>query len=274
MNLLRPGLLGLLLVSSLISLNAQQFGGIFQPTDAELDYTTSVGWEALVAEQQQQSTNGFRMIDLESVRSTNGGERTFYAIFTESSLQDSVGTFLGWPEFVKAKRQMYSAGWMIVDVHGYALNESDTQYIGVWVKDDNPHKIARLSTREGLDNRIRAMGRQRFKLKRVHVINSPSGEPEFIALFHYSPVYEYNFVYYSDDAEDFRREYQERYQSNTRLIDFASFFDEGKTWQLGIFQAADYDVDFRRSSTKSELDSTTMALNNESGLSLLNLNIW
>ena len=95
MSLLRPSLLGLLLFTSLISSHAQNFGGIYQPTDAELDYTTSEGWEALMAEHDQQMADGFRLIDLESVRSATGGDRTFYGIFTKSSVQDSLGTFLG-----------------------------------------------------------------------------------------------------------------------------------------------------------------------------------
>ncbi|MEM8584560.1 MAG: hypothetical protein AAGF87_09840, partial [Bacteroidota bacterium] len=61
---------------------------------------------------------------------------------------------------------------------------------------------------------------------------------------------------------------------NTRLIDFASFFDEGKTWYLGVFQAANYEGDFRRSDTKPELDATREEVKNESGLAMLNLNVW
>ncbi|MEM6395669.1 MAG: hypothetical protein AAF741_04925 [Bacteroidota bacterium] len=257
-----------------ILLTAQNFSGIFQPSEADLKYTNTRGWDAFESSQASYASQGYRLIDLESVRSQDGGDRTFYGIFSQSSLQDSIGRYLGWADFVRAKRQMASNGWMIVDVHGYALNERDYQYIGVWVKDETPHKIAKLTTREGLDKRIDAMGKRRYKLKRVSVIESPSGEPTFVALFHFSPVYEYNFVYYSDDSDDFKREYSERYQSNTRLIDFASFFDESKTWYLGVFQAADYEGDFRRSETKPELDATREDLKNERGLAMLNLNVW
>lgn len=257
-----------------LSIFGQNFSGIFQPSDAELRYTNTEGWSEFEQMQTEYAGEGYRLIDLESVRGEGGGDRTFYGIFSKSSLQDSIGKYLGWTDFVRAKRQMASAGWMIVDVHGYALNERDYQYIGVWVKDDTPHKIAKLTTREGLDKRIEAMGRRRFKLKRVSVIESPNGEPTFVALFHYSPVYEYNFAYYSDDSDDFKREYNERYQSNTRLIDFASFFDEGKTWYLGVFQSADYEGDFRRSDTKPELDATREEVKSERGLAMLNLNVW
>lgn len=259
---------------SLGQLAAQyQFSGIYQPTEAKMEYKEASGWEALLAVSQEMNAKGFRMIDIESSQ-IGGDERTYFAIFTESSLQDSVGIALGWRDFVKLKRKMASAEYSMIDVHAFALNESDTKYIGVWVKENTDHKVAKMTSRVGLDRRIQEMGRRRYKLKRVHVLSTPDGEPEYIALFHYSPVQEYNFLHYSEDMEDFMREFNERIESKTRLVDYATFWENGKKYHLGVYQKGDYDYRFLQQADKEHLETEGSKLKEEKGLSLLNMNVY
>ncbi len=261
------------LVFSYVGLQAQRISGIFMPTEAVMAYSTLQGWENFLADHDQKNQEGFRLIDLESSR-VGGDQRVYYGVYTQSSLKDSVGMALGWRDFVKMKRDMTTAGYTMEDVHAFALNERDFQYVGVWVKEETPHKIARLTSREGIEKQVQDMGTKRYKLKRVHVISTPDGEPEYIALFHYSPVQEYNFLYYTDDIADFRKDLEERRQSNVRLVDYASFTENGKRFFLGVYQTGTYDYAFERQEEKQSLDDTAKRLKTERGLSLMNMNVY
>lgn len=254
-------------------LTAQQFSGIYQPTEAKMEYSEAKGWQAFLADHEKRTADDFRLIDLESSR-VGGDDRIFYGIYTQSSLRDSVIMTLGWRNFVKAKKNMADEDFTMVDVHAYALNENDIQYIGVWVKDDIPHKIARLTSRQGLEDRITDMGKRRYKLKRVHVVNTPDGEPEYIALFHYSPVQEYNFLYYTEEVDDFTKDLSERRMSNVRLVDYAIFLENGKRYHLGVYQNGHYDDVFELKEDKAGLDAQRDKLKSDRGLSLMNLNVY
>lgn len=251
----------------------QQFSGIYQPTEAKMDYRELKGWEAFLADSELQNQKGLRLIDIESSQ-IGGDERIFYGVYTESNLRDSLGIALGWREFVELKREMASKEYTMVDVHAFALNERDTKYIGVWVQEENDHKIAKMTSRSGLDRRIQEMGRRRYKLKRVHVLSTPDGEPEYIALFHYSPVQEYNFLHYSEDITEFMEEFNERVKSKTRLVDYATFWENGKKYHLGVYQNGDYDYRFLLNADKQELDKEGAILKEKNGLSLLNMNVY
>lgn len=250
-----------------------QFSGIYQPTEAQMDYREAKGWKSFLADNEQMNAKGYRLIDIESSQ-VGGDERIYYGVYTESSYQDSVGMALGWAEFVALKRKMAAAEYTMVDVHAFALNEFDHKYIGVWVNQENDHKIAKLTSRAGLDRRIKNMGRARYKLKRVHVLSTPDGEPEYVALFHYSPVQEYNFLYYTEDMEDFMREFNERIISKTRLVDYATFWENGKKYHLGVYQKGDYDYRFLRNEDQAKMKAEGAKLKEEKGLSLFNMNVY
>ncbi|PHI18826.1 hypothetical protein CEQ90_15860 [Lewinellaceae bacterium SD302] len=250
-----------------------QYSGIYQPTEAQMDYREAKGWEAFLTDNESMNAKGYRLIDVESSQ-VGGDERIYYGVYTESSLKDSLGISLGWEDFVAMKRKMAAAEYTMVDVHAFALNEFDTKYIGVWVDEENDHKIAKMTSREGLDRRIKNMGRARYKLKRVHVLSTPDGEPEYIALFHYSPVQEYNFLHYTESMEDFMREFNERIISKTRLVDYATFWENGKKYHLGVYQNGDYDYRFLRNADKKVLDAEGDKLKEAKGLSLFNMNVY
>lgn len=252
---------------------AQEISGIFMPTEARMAYSTVQGWANFLADHDQKNAEGLRLVDLESSR-VGGDQRVYYGIYTESSLRDTVLMALGWRDFVKLKRSMNAAGFTMDDIHAFALNERDFQYIGVWVKDETPHKIARLTSRAGIEEQVKEMGMRRYKLKRLHVINTPDGEPEYVALFHYSAVQEYNFLYYTMDIADFRKDLEERRLSNVRLVDYASFTENGERFYLGVYQTGTYDYAFERHSEKQDLDQMAEQLKKERGLSLMNRNVY
>lgn len=271
--MLRPFFTSLCLLFAGLLLGQSQYSGIFQPTEAKMEYAQVSGWDGLLSKSKDMNSKGFRLIDVESSQ-VGGDERIYYGIFTESNLKDSLGIALGWRDFVKLKRKMAANDYTMIDVHAFALNESDTKYIGVWVEDGTDHKIAKMTSRSGLDRRIQEMGRRRYKLKRVHVLSTPDGEPEYVALFHYSPVQEYNFLHYSESMEDFMKEFNERIQSKTRLVDYASFWENGKKYHLGVYQNGDYDYRFIHQADKIHLDAEGEKLKSSKGLSLLNMNVY
>ncbi|MEM9835637.1 MAG: hypothetical protein AAF828_04005 [Bacteroidota bacterium] len=259
-----------LVVSSLF---AQNFSGIFQESEAKLTYRQQTGWESFLADHQVQVAAGNRLLDIESTR-VEGDERTYYAIYTESAKKDSVGIAMGWKEFVRLKRLMRDKEYVMIDVHAFALNEVDRQYIGVWVEGDTDHKIRRVKSKASIAKEIKALGRRRFQIKRVHVIDTPHGVPEYIALFHYSPAREYNFLHYSSDLPAFMKDLDERRMSDVRLIDYASFIENGEQVYLGIYQTGRYGYRFIRQADKAELDQSGRELKEMKGFSLVNMNIY
>lgn len=266
-------ILTLLLLPFFATLKSQTFSGIFEECEAELKYLEQTGWDAFLADHDQQVAQGFRLIDIESSR-VGGDERIYYGIYTESNLRDSVGMALNWSEFVALKRKMADEDYLMVDLHAFALNEVDRQYIGVWVKEELEHKIRSVSTRANLEKEIRSLGRRRYKLKRVHVVETPQGVPEYVALFHHSPAQEYNYLEFTTDRSDFARNMQERRDSGVNLIDYASFLEDGQRFYLGVYQKARYEYEFKIEENRPALEEVGSELKEKRGLHLVNLNVY
>jgi hypothetical protein len=144
----------------------------------------------------------------------------------------------------------------------------------VWVKEELEHKIRSISTRKNLEKEIRSMGRRRFKLKRVHVVDTPQGVPEYVALFHHSPAQEYNYLEFTTSREDFAEDMQERRESGVNLIDYASFLEDGKRFYLGVYQQARYEYQFEIKEELELLFEASKELKEKQGLHLVNMNVY
>ena len=253
---------------------AQTFSAILQPSDAEVRQVNSAGWDAFLAEHRRQNAAGFRLTDLESYRE-GGNERQYLGLYTESPLQDSVGKAASWSEFIKLKRAMVKRGYTMVDVAGVVLNESDVDYYGVWVKEDNPtiHKVWLLDSEDTILKRTRAMARDRFKIKRVHVLDVPNGEPSFVVLYHFSPIDRYNFLYFADDLETFNGELAERRNSQVQLIDFDRFRSGQEVRYVAVFQDGEYESAFLPAMPLSEVQGQADRLAQVKGLKMANLSV-
>lgn len=251
-----------------------QFSAIYQPSDAEVRQVVSPGWEAFQAEHQRQNAAGFRLTDIETYK-IGGAERQFVGLYTESPLPDLVQKATSWAGFIKLKREMVKKGYTMVDITGVVLNESDTDFYGVWVKEANPtiHKVWLLDSQETIVKRTRAMAKDRFKIKRVHVLDIPNGEPSFIVLYHFSPIDRYNFLFFSDDLEAFTQEKEERRSSQVELIDFDRFRSGPEVKYVAIFQDGDYDSEFVSAKSMAEIELQARALKKSRGLKLVNLSV-
>ena len=138
------------------TLAAQHLSGIFQPSEADLEYVEQVDWTTFLAEDVRLNAKGFRLTNLETTGI--GADRRYWGIFTESTLRDTLVKTTSWADFVQAKRSMAAAGFILSGVQAYALSETDAHYIGVWYRDETntPHKIWKLDTpgeRTGKDQR-------------------------------------------------------------------------------------------------------------------------
>lgn len=253
---------------------AQNFSAIYQPSDAEVKQITSSGWDAFLAEHSRQNSAGFRLADLETYKE-GGDARQFVGLYTESPLQDSVGMANSWAGFIKLKRAMVKRGYTLVDIAGVVLNESDTDFYGVWVKEANPtiHKVWLLDSQETILKRTRAMAKDRFKVKRVHVLDVPNGEPSFIVLYHFSPIDRFNFLYFADDIESFTQELSERKSSQVQLIDFDRFRSGADVKYVAIFQDGDYDAEFVTAKSMIEIEGEASTLKQGRGLKMVNLSV-
>jgi len=256
----------------LSSLNAQKFSAIYQPSDVEVRYVTTDGWERFLSDHDRQRAAGFRLTDIESYRE-GGDERKFLGLYTKSPLRDSVGMADSWAGFIRLKRKMVKAGYTMIDVAAVTLNEDDANFYGVWVKDPNPHihKVWLLDSKETIIKKTREMARKRFKIKRVHVLDVPNGEPSFVVLYHFTPVDRFNFLYFADSLKDFNREKQERKASKVELIDFDRFREGDKTRYVAIFQDGEYDSAFTTDQDIDFISAENKKLSDERGLQLVNL---
>lgn len=263
-----------LMIAFSVTLGAQQFSAIYQPSDADIRQVTIAGWESFLSEHQRQNAAGYRLTDLETYKQ-GGDERKYVGIYSESPLEDHIEKASSWAGFIKLKRAKVKEGYTMIDVAAVVLNESDYDFYGVWVKEANPtiHKVWLLDSRETILKRTRAMAKDRFKIKRVFVLNIPNGEPSFVVLYHFSPVNRFNFLYFANTLEEFSQEYQERKKSKVELIDFDRFREGNKTQYVAVFQDGEYDSAFLSGKSIEEITAEAKKLTDSRGLKLVNLSV-
>ncbi len=255
-------------------LHAQDLAAIYHHSDAEVRQVDIAGWEAFLADHESQVSAGYRLTDLETIR--NGAdERRYLGIYTQSSLEDHVEQVSTWAEFIKLKRKMADYEYTMIDVAAVVNNESDYDFYGVWVKEAHPviHKVWFLDSRETMVDRTKKMARDRFKIKKVHVLAVPNGEPAFVVLYHFSPINRYNFLHFSETPEDFAEEVQERIASKVQLIDYAYYREGNQNLYMGIFQDGDYDTEFIPHIENADIGARSDSLVATRGLQLVNLSV-
>lgn len=226
------------------SLSAQQISGIFRGSDAKMEYAEQLTWEAFVTNNNTLNTKGFRLTNIETTG--QGDDRRFWGIYTESSLQDTLVKTTSWADFVKAKRAMAAAGFLLSNVQAYAISELDAHYIGVWYKNetDTPHKIWKLDSPESLRVRTEDMAKQKFYLQEVEVYLTPSGTANYLAIYHYSLIPVRNYVHIDTNEEAFTKDLWQRQRSKVRLVDFERFSAKEGSYLLGVYQPGTYDSQF------------------------------
>lgn len=226
----------------ILLLNAQSIiSGVFQASEAAMVYEHGLKWPAFQHKNDSLNQNGYRLFDLETYKGS--GDRTFWGIWIKSDLPAVVESVYGWTSFVEKKRAMTSDSFLLTKVTAYAVSDKEQYYIGVWMKEDTPHKVWKLDSREGLAQKTEEMARQDFFIRNVEVFSSPNKTLIFLALFHKGKVTTpRNYVYTSDDLKVFKTNVLQRQKSGFRLVDFESFEEKGTRWYLGVFEKGDYET--------------------------------
>ncbi len=223
---------------------AQQISGIFRHSDADFEYLEQLDWASFLSQGKVLNNKGFRLINLETTGV--GNDRRYWGIYTESSLKDTIIKTESWPDFVKAKRSMAAAGYLLSHVQAYSLSAIDAHFIGIWYKDETetPHKIWKLDSPESIRQRTEDMAKKQFYLQEVEVFLDPSGAATYLGLYHYSSLPVRNYIYITDTEENFKEDYHNRFQSKIRLVDYEQFNAKEGAYFLGVYQPGTYDHQF------------------------------
>ncbi len=263
-------LLVTLAILTITAAEAQTFvSGIFQQTDARLEYIEGVSWEDFLTQNSDYNSKGYRLIDIET--SGISRDRIYWGIYAESGVSDSIITTMGWTNLVKTKREMAKKGFVLSDITGFAVNENDFQYIGVWRKGDTPHKIWKLESGSTLELRTNEMALQNYYLTGVKAINTPAGSVQYLAIYHFNPAPRRNYVYFTNDPREFNTDWLQRMKSNIRLIDYDRFQENGETVYLGVYQAGEYQHLLLRDMEKLTFEDKWDRLEQQEDLQLVNL---
>ncbi|MEM6770443.1 MAG: hypothetical protein AAF597_07675, partial [Bacteroidota bacterium] len=83
----------------------------------------------------------------------------------------------------------------------------------------------------------------------------------------------YNFLYFSEDLEQFNAELAERRKSMVQLIDFDRFRSGNETRYVAIFQDGEYDSAFITAKPMIDIEANAESLKSERGLKLVNLSV-
>ena len=253
---------------------AQNFSAMYQASDAEVQRVTATGFEAFQARHRSQNAAGFRLTDLETAR-RDDGRRDFIGLYTKSPLEDHLEVAHTWSDFIVLKRAKVKEGYTMIDVTGVVLNESDTDFYGVWVKENNPtiHKVWLLDSYESVLDRTKKMAADRFKIKRIHVLDIPDGEPQFIVLYHFSPINRFNFLYETASYADFEKQLRERRESKVQLIDFDRHRVGNEIHYIAVFQDGDFPTFFLSGAGIERVEAVGDSLKTAQNLKLVNLSV-
>ncbi len=251
----------LVLLTLSLQVNAQRLSGIFQPSDAEYEYAEDLEWDEFVAQHEAFASQQYRLINVETTGV--GDDRRYWGIFTQSTQQDTLVRTFGWADFVRAKRAMAAEGYLLTTVQGYSINEADAHFIGVWRREDTPHKIWKLDSEESLRQKTDEMAAQQYYIKDVEVLLTPSGAPSFLALYHYHPIPVRNYVFISQDEKSFTNDLWQRFQSKIRLVDYEQYNANTGSYFLGVYQPGSYEYQIVRNLDRSSFNGRWEQLERE-----------
>ncbi len=259
------------LLSLSLSHAQTSYSGIFQESDADYKYIENQDWETFSITLESLQEEGFRLIDIET--SGIGDERRYWGIFTASEQESTYVNVTGWVNFVKEKRAKAKEGFVLIKVQSYPLSESEFQYIGIWRKGDLTHKVWRLDSAEGLAKKTDEMARDHLYLKSVEVVFSTAGIPHYLAIYHYNPLRNRNYVFITDDARNFGVDWLQRVKSKNRIIDYERYELDGETYYLGVYQPGEYETLTIRDQDKLAFDNEWERLEKD-GMFLVDWEIW
>lgn len=263
-------LLALCLGFSQFLVAQQIFSGVFHQTEAQMVYADKLTENALEGKVKEWNKEGFRPVDIES--KMIDGTRYYWLIGTKSDLKSELRMVTGWSEFVKLKRDMVKADYVVADLEAYALNELDHRFIGIWHQGDTKHKVWKLDSVEGVEKKTEEMGKDNYYPINIEVYQTPAKTTVYLVTYYYGPVSSQTYIYATNDLKAFNTDLLQRTKSGYRLIEYQSYNIDEQPQFLCIYQRGDYESKLLRDLDRSEFDGL-WELQEKEGLHLVNVHI-
>ena len=137
---------------------------------------------------------------------------------------------------------MVDEGYVMEEVEGMAITDTEQQFIGSWRKGDTPHKVWRLDSREGIRKKTKEMAEQEFFLQDLDVFQTPSGGVQYLALYHQGPIDLKAFIVVEKDLKVFNTELLQRTKSGYRIIDYERYTEAEEVFYLAVMRKGDYEA--------------------------------
>lgn len=264
-----PLALLLLFMSTLVS--AQEvFSGVFHQTEAKMIYAGHLSWEEMEARLASWKKDGYRPTEIESKVVDN--QRRYWLIGTKSDRGAQLRQVTGWGEFVKLKREMADADFVLADIEAYALNEVDYHFVGIWHEGKTNHKIWKLDSMEGIEKKTREMGSDNYYPIHIEAVQTPSKTTTFLVIYHQAPVSARTHIFATSDIKAFNTDLLQRTKSGYRMIDYEKYSDGSQDNYICIYRRGDFDIRFVRDLDRSEFDGL-WELQEKEGLFLVNMEV-
>lgn len=267
---MKPILLTLFLGLSYFVSAQQIFSGVFHQTEAQMIYADKLPEDALEEKVEEWNKTGFRPVDIES--KLIDGTRYYWLIGTKSDLKSQLKIVTGWRDFVKLKRAMVKANFVITDVEAFALNEIDHHYVGIWHQGDTKHKIWKLDSEAGVKKKTAEMGEDNYYPVNIEVFQTPAKTPVYLVTYYYGPVSSRTYIFATDNSKAFNTDLLQRTKSGYRLIEYERYELKEQPHFLTIYRRGDYESKLIRDLDRTEFDGL-WELQEKEGLYLVNVHI-
>lgn len=213
------------------------YSGVLHQTEAELSFYEAQSWDSLLITEKKMTTAGYRLMELETA--LKGPDRYYWSIWVKSDLGHKMERINGWKSFIEQKRAKVTEGYVMGEVEGIALTDTEQQFYGVWYKGDTPHKVWRLDSQEGIQKKTVEMAAANFYLVDLDVFETPANTVQYLALYHYGLVGQRAYIVVESDLKTFNTEILQRTKSGYRIIDFEKFRENDQVHYLAVFRKGD-----------------------------------
>ena len=253
------GLFCLLLSTSIFSQTA--YSGIFHSKSDSSILLKELDWATFKSKDQSLSNKGFKLEDLEFVTEKKEAVK-YYALWKKDTSSTLTLQVPGWDSLVQAKRKMVKKGYLMTDIESYLGKDGRNHFICIWEKKKIWHKVWKLDTWEGLEQKNKEMLQQFLYLRDVEAIPSKSGKTKYLAIYHEGDRdrTERAHLFASEDLETFNTDQWQRKSSGYYMIDFESFEIDGKTKYVGVYQKGQHVHVLRQNFATEDFNKHTSTL--------------
>ncbi|MCO6488808.1 MAG: hypothetical protein J5I98_10340 [Phaeodactylibacter sp.] len=211
------------------------FSGVFAKAEAAYEYAHQLSWEELQQKHEELSTEGFRLIDIETAKA--GAHRYFWGIWKKDETPSTLKCMESWDSLVIMKRQMAADSFVMDEIEAYTYGGKE-YYLAVWVPGDRTHKIRKLTSWEGLENDYGNMSRRDQQIVDIEGFEAKDGTTHYLALYQWQGPEFRTYYYRSHDPGDFLADRAYRQKSGYQIFDYERFEKRGQAFYVGLYKKA------------------------------------